>query len=43
MIRVSTPIVGLKSGANFLIIGKSITKSINPLESLEKIIIDLNQ
>ena len=41
-VRVSTPIEALKEGSDFLVIGRPITKSRNPLESLEKIIADLN-
>jgi len=42
-VRVSTPIEALKNGSDFLVIGRPITKSRNPLKSLEKIITDLNQ
>ena len=41
-VRISTPIEALKEGSDFLVIGRPITKSRNPLESLEKIIADLN-
>ena len=41
-VRVSTPIEALKNGSDFLVIGRPITQSRNPLKSLEKIITDLN-
>lgn len=40
--RVSTPQEALKNGSDYLVIGRPITASKNPLESLEKILRDIN-
>ena len=41
-VRVLTPIEAVNNGSDFLVIGRPITKSRNPLESLKEIITDLN-
>ena len=40
--RVSTPQEAIKNGSDYLVIGRPITASKNPLESLEKILRDIN-
>ena len=40
--RVSTPQEAIKNGSDYLVIGRPITESKNPLESLEKILRDIN-
>ena len=36
--RIETPGMAIKNGSSLLIIGRTITKSINPISSIEKII-----
>ena len=40
--RVSTPKEAIKNGSDYLVIGRPITATKNPLESLEKILRDIN-
>lgn len=40
--RIMTPVQAKQSGSNYLVIGRPITKSANPLKTLEKINHDLN-
>ena len=40
--RVSTPQEAIKNGSDYLVIGRPITATKNPLESLEKILRDIN-
>jgi orotidine-5'-phosphate decarboxylase len=40
--RFTTPKEALNNGSKFLVIGRPITASENPLKSLEKIIEDIN-
>ncbi|MSQ80542.1 MAG: orotidine-5'-phosphate decarboxylase [Candidatus Methylopumilus sp.] len=41
-IRTMTPIDAIKAGSNYLVIGRSITQSKNPTETLEKIYLEIN-
>ena len=41
-VRVLTPTEAVNNGSDFLVIGRPITQSRNPLESLKEIITDLN-
>jgi orotidine-5'-phosphate decarboxylase len=41
-VRTLTPIEAIKAGSSHLVIGRPITQSANPSETLEKIYLEIN-